>query len=260
MNKFHVSALATVFAGTSTLAMLLGSAQLSPVSHQSLFAYSPVFALAKHGSHENNGNSGNATNRSNGNNENAETNENDNNENNQGNQNNQNNAGNSGQAHNCVNPAGHTRGWCKHGNSNGNGNQAGVSGVSTISGTVLSVNGSQAQVRLDDGRVITVNENGSSLNVGQHYNLNGCYQGNVFQLNCNGNGYATNQLSSNQRRSGTIIGVGNGTVTLLGMPPVTVNVQQAINANRTNGSLSVGRHITAYGYDQNGTFYATSIG
>ncbi|MDQ2664174.1 MAG: hypothetical protein M3Y18_09115 [Candidatus Eremiobacteraeota bacterium] len=96
-------------------------------------------------------------------------------------------AGNSATAHNCANPSGHTRGWCK------------------------------------------------------------------------GNGVYRGRSGSNQTITGTILSVGNGTVTLIGLPPRTINVQRAINNGATNGSLSIGRSITAYGYYSGGTFYATAI-
>ncbi|MDQ2992496.1 MAG: hypothetical protein M3R30_06740 [Candidatus Eremiobacteraeota bacterium] len=165
--------------------------------------------------------------------------------------------------HACQNPAGNTRGWCKHSrdrddkdkkNFKPHGN---TRGDSTVSGTVVSISGTTAVVRLDNGGYVNVRENGTTLTVGQHYNLNGCYRNNVFVLGCYSNG--TYPGGQNQQVGGTILSVSGDRVTLLGLPPVTIDASQAINNNRTNGSLAIGRHITAHGYYQNGTFFATSI-
>lgn len=161
--------------------------------------------------------------------------------------------GNSSTAHNCVNPAGHTRGWCK-----GNGTYHGHygRGVTSISGTVTAINGNTVTFLRDNGSTITVlDNNGTVLNVGGHYTLVGSMVNGQFVLGANNNNFG----QSNQTVSGTILSVGNGTVTLIGLPPVTINVQQAINNGATNGALSVGRSITAYGYYSNNVFYATAI-
>ncbi|MBC5810003.1 MAG: hypothetical protein GIW95_03990 [Candidatus Eremiobacteraeota bacterium] len=171
----------------------------------------------------------------------------------------------------CVNPAGHEKGSCKgHDNDDranckkhdrddckGAKRPPGHS-ARTISGTVLGVNGNQARVRLDNGQVITVNENGTALNVGQHYSLNGCYQGSIFVLGCYANG--SNPPGGNNRQiRGNILSVNGNSLTLVGLPPVTINIGQALASGRTNGGLVLGRSITAYGYYQNGTFFATAI-
>lgn len=157
-------------------------------------------------------------------------------------------------AHNCVNPAGNKRGWCK-----GNGTYHGHYGqrATSISGTVTAINGNTVTFMRDNGSTITVlNNNGTALNVGGHYTLVGSMQNGQFVLGSTGN---NNYGQSNQTVSGTILSVGNGTITLLGVPPVTINVQQAINNGAINGALSVGRSITAYGYYSNNVFYATAI-
>lgn len=170
----------------------------------------------------------------------------------------------------CVNPAGHERGWCKHGGENGDReggyrkhhkhHRGGNGANTTISGTVLSVNGNTAQVRLDDGRVITVNEAGTALSVGQHYSLNGCYQNGTFVVNCNGYGGGTNGSGYGQQQvSGTIISVSGNIVTLAALPPVRIDIGQARANGQIFTSLSPATHITAYGYQSNGTFYATSV-
>lgn len=172
--------------------------------------------------------------------------------------------GNAQDADACHNPAGNTRGWCKHSGDRDDKDKKhfkhhdNTRGDSTVSGTVVRISGTTAVVRLDNGGgYVNVQENGTTLTVGQHYNLNGCYRNNVFVMGCYSNGnYPGGQ---NQQVGGTIFSVSGNTITLLGLPPVTIDASQAINNNRTNGSLSIGRHITAYGYYQNGTFFATSI-
>jgi len=39
---------------------------------------------------------------------------------------------------------------------------------------------------------------------------------------------------------------------------ITINDQQALNS-RATGQVYIGRTVTAYGYWQNGTFYATRL-
>jgi len=161
--------------------------------------------------------------------------------------------GKSESAHRCVNPAGHTRGWCK-----GTGTYRGRYGSrsTSISGTVTAVNGNLVTFLRDNGTVVTVlDNNGTVLNVGGHYTLVGRMVNGQFVLNSNNDRYG----QSNQTVSGTILAVGNGTVTLIGLPPTTINVQQAINNGATNGALTLGRSITAYGYYSNNVFYATAI-
>ncbi|GAC1389681.1 MAG: hypothetical protein NVSMB31_05900 [Vulcanimicrobiaceae bacterium] len=228
MHKYYSAALAAAFATASTFAMIATAAQ-HPSANPNILSATSSIALADD---ENEGNQG------------------------------QGNRGNHG-GQDCVNPAGHERGWCKHQGDNDDNNgkhhkhRHHNRGSATISGTVLGVSGNTAQFRLDNGQVINVVENGTTLNVGQHYNLTGCYQNNQFVLNCTtgGNGYG----QGNAQVGGTIMSIGNGTITLLGVPPVTIDVSQAVNRGATNGPLTVGRHITAYGYYSNNVFYATSI-
>jgi len=155
----------------------------------------------------------------------------------------------------CINPAGHQRGWCKDHNDGQSGKNR--RGGQSISGTVIGVNGNIARVRLDNGQVISVAENGQALTIGQHYTLNGCYNGNVFVLGCSTNGNFPG--GANNQISGTILSVSGNSLTLVGLPPTTINISQALSSGNTNGPLVLGRHITAMGYYQNGTFYATSI-
>lgn len=111
--------------------------------------------------------------------------------------------GNRGNAHGCINPAGHTRGWCKN-------------------------------------------------------QRNGGYNGG----NNNGTGGYNNNGSCQQNISGYIILVSGNNVTinqnLIGGTR-QFDASQAINNRQTNGSLSLGRHITACGYSDGSGFHATFI-
>lgn len=176
-----------------------------------------------------------------------------------------------GNPQSCVNPAGHERGWCKHGNSNqyGSGGSNRGGNYSTISGTVIAVNGDIAQFREDNGTTITVNQgsllgSGMGLNTGSHYTLRGYWSNNMFVAQGNGSGgygngypYPGGQTSIH----GIITAVSNNRVTIMQglFSSVTINDQQALN-NGSAQNLYVGRSITAYGYWNGGTFYATSIG
>lgn len=249
MRKLTIAALAGVFGTAATFGMLFGGAT-QPAQADLLQATSSTHVLVADDENER------------GNNENENENEND-----QGNRGHRGNHGNQ----DCVNPAGHTRGWCKNGNNQGNRNRN--RGGSTISGTVVGINGNVVGFQLDNGQTISIlDNNGTQLNVGQHYRLRGNYQNGQFVLGGNGynnggynnnggnnNGGYNNNGNGNASVSGNIVATGNGTITLLGVPPVVINVQQAINNNATNGSLSIGRHVTAYGYYSNNVFYATSI-
>lgn len=133
----------------------------------------------------------------------------------------------------------------------------------TISGTVLSVNGNTAQVRLDDGRTITVDTAGTQIGIGQHVSFNGCYRNGLFVVNCNGgqNGYGNGNGSGygQQQVGGSILSISGSILTLVGLPPVRVDISRAQANNAISGQLTIARSITAYGYSQNGTFYASSI-
>ena len=231
MSKLFTAAMATAFAGASTLAVLAASAQSPAMSHAGLFASAPALALA----------------------------DDDDRGNNQGE-----NEGKHGNK-NCTNPAGNTRGWCKHGDNEDNrgGKHHRNRGGSYISGTVLGVSGNVVSFRLDNGQVVSIlDNNGSQLNVGQHYNLRGSYQNGQFVLGGSGNynNGGNGGYRQNAHVGGIIVGLGNGTVTIGSIPPVTIDVTQAVNRGATNGPLTVGRTITAYGYyGNNGVFFATSI-
>ena len=226
MQKFYSALLATAFAATSALAIFVTSAQAPQLGGRvALLGGAPQAALADRDDHDR------------------------------------------GNSDACVNPAGHEKGWCKHGENDDqpgdNGhhhrkhNRHGNGSFSAISGTVTAVNGNMATVRLDNGQYVTVQENGTVLNVGQHVNLNGCYQNNVFVLGC----YANNNYPSgnNQQISGTILSVSGNTLTLAGIPPVTIDISQAVANGQVNGQLTPLRHVTIYGYYQNGAFFATSV-
>jgi hypothetical protein len=171
---------------------------------------------------------------------------------------------------NCIGPAGHERGRCdrgdgeqnehhrkhrKHRKHHGQGSLQDV----TISGTVLSVNGNTAQVRLDNGGTITVDTAGTQVGVGQHLALNGCYQNGIFVVDCNGTQNGNGNGYGRQQVRGTILSVSGNIVMLVGLPPVRVDFTRAQANNAIAGQLTIARSITVYGYSQNGTFYASSI-
>jgi hypothetical protein len=236
MKRFFFALVSTAFAATSVLSILVTSAQSPLVSGRAaLLSAASQAALAEkddRGNNDDRGNSGD-----------------------------------------CVNPAGHEKGWCKHQNENnqgdnedhkrkhrkhGNGSRSnGSNSLNAISGTVTAVNGTNATVRLDNGQIVTVRENGTQLNVGQHVNLNGCYQNGVFVLGC----YANNNYptGNSQQISGTILSVSGNTLTLAGIPPVSIDISRAIANGQVNGQLTPLRHVTISGSYQNGAFYATSI-
>lgn len=235
MKHPHIAVLAGAFAAASTMAVLAGGLGTAPVAHGTLLGVAPVTALADPDD----------------------------------------------AANTCMNGTAKPKGWCKHANDPNytlvckakkhdtddqncrykkikRHHPRHAEGMRTINGTVVSVNGNVATFRLDNGQMITVlDNNGTVLSVGQHYSLRGAYQGGQFVLGAmNANGPGSGAATS---VSGNIVAVGNGTVTLLGAPPLVINVQQAVNNNATGGALSIGRHITAYGYYRANVFYATSI-
>jgi len=168
----------------------------------------------------------------------------------------------------CVNPAGHERGWCKHGDRNSN-DRGG--NYSTISGTVIASNGDLVQFREDNGATITLNQrnllaNGYGLNVGSHYTLRGYWNNNMFLAQATGGGYYGNNnngypYGGSTSIQGVVTSVHGNRVTLLQglFQTITVDDQQALN-NGSAQNLYVGRNITAYGFWSGSTFYATSIG
>ncbi len=177
--------------------------------------------------------------------------------------------GGHGDPHGCVNPAGHTRGWCKDGNSSGGRSGSYHGNYTTISGTVVAVNGDIAQFREDNGSTVIVNQRsllnaGQGLYAGGHYTLRGDWSNNMFVAQANGyNGYGNGypQPGSTTAVRGVITSIGNNRVTIMQglFSSITINDQQAVN-NGTAQNLYIGRSITAYGYWNGGVFYATSIG
>ncbi|GAC1503884.1 MAG: hypothetical protein NVS1B14_09540 [Vulcanimicrobiaceae bacterium] len=232
MNRLLSAGTAAAFGAAAAFSMLVFAAQHpATASHQIFFSGASSVALADR---ENHGNRGN-----------HEDNE-DQNHRNHGNK-------------HCVNPAGNVRGWCKHrGDHEDRGHRHNHGTI--ISGTVISVNGNAAQFRLDNGQIIMIDDHGTALTPGQHYELRGNYNNGVFVVSGNGNN-GQNGGGYNTSVTGTIVSSSGSTVTIAqGLTNfATINVQQAIDRNATNGSLNVGRHITAYGYTYNGMFYATSI-
>ncbi len=94
---------------------------------------------------------------------------------------------------------------------------------------------------------------------GANGNGNYCNNGQNGQYNCYPNGGGNGQQGNSVLR-GTITSVNGNQVTLMaGFGNfVTINDQPALN-NQQTGRVVVGRYVTAYGYYQNGIFYATSL-
>lgn len=86
---------------------------------------------------------------------------------------------------------------------------------------------------------------------------NGQYNNGQYNGQCNPNGGGAN---GNSVVRGTITSVNGSNVTLMaGFGQfITINDQPALN-NQQTGRVVVGRYVTAYGYYQNGIFYATSL-
>lgn len=176
-----------------------------------------------------------------------------------------------GNPHGCVNPAGHVRGWCKHNNGNSYGGNRGANYI-TISGTVLAINGELVQFREDNGTTITVDQRsliqaGQPLSLGGHFALHGYFSNNMFVAQpsggYNGSAYPNGYPYPGGTASvhGIITSISGSRVTIMQglFSTIAIDDQQALN-NGTAQNLFVGRNITAYGYWNNGTFYATSIG
>jgi hypothetical protein len=101
------------------------------------------------------------------------------------------------------------------------------------------------------------NGNGNCNNGQNNGQYSGQQNGQYGQYNCNPNG--TNGQGNSVLR-GTITSVNGNQVRLMaGFGSfVTINDQPALN-NQQTGRVVVGRYVTAYGYYQNGIFYATSL-
>lgn len=111
------------------------------------------------------------------------------------------------------------------------------------------------------------NDNDRDDNNGQ-YGQYGQYgqSGQYGQYGQNGQyGNCAGQYGGNAAVRGQIVGVNGNQVTLAQQSnantysrTITINDQPALN-NQTTGRVSVGRYVTAYGYWQNGVFYATQM-
>jgi hypothetical protein len=140
-----------------------------------------------------------------------------------------------------------------------------------ITGTVIAINGDLVQFRLDNGKTVSVDQHalilaGQPLTLGGHFALHGNYSDDIFVARPGGsdggqgsNGYPYPGSTSNVQ--GIIMSISGDHVTIMQglFSTIDVDDQQAIN-NGTAQNLYVGRSITAYGYWNAGTFYATSIG
>jgi len=154
--------------------------------------------------------------------------------------------GKSATAHNCINPAGNMRGWCKS-----------HAGADFMTGTVTSVNGNQATVLLSNGQSVTINAAG--LSAGERVTLRGSFQNGVFVPN----GRPLSNFGgpfSGASVLGLIISVnGNSIQIAQGLSLITVDDSNAAARGAINGVLLPGRTITAFGSWNGSTFIATSI-
>ncbi len=78
-------------------------------------------------------------------------------------------------ASNCVNPAGHIRGRCRHANPQG----------AALAGRVVSIGGPLVQFRRNSGRLITLDQQpllaaGVPLLLGRYYSLRGYWSNGLF--------------------------------------------------------------------------------
>jgi V8-like Glu-specific endopeptidase len=98
--------------------------------------------------------------------------------------------------------------------------------------------------------------------------LQGYYSNNMFVAQSNGayygNGTAGNGYpypGSTASVQGIVTSISGSRVTIMQglFSTITIDDQQALN-NGTAQNLYVGRSVTAYGYWNGGTFFATSIG
>ena len=247
MHKFTTALLAALFGAASFAGTAYSQALHPERAHSGLLASGPAIALADDDDNDDQGDRGERG---------------------------------RGNSNSCINPAGHQRGWCKHGNRNGRYNGNYGSNYSTISGTVIAVNGDLVQFRQDNGATMTINQrnllnNGGGLNVGGHYTLRGYWNNNMFIAQANGgyyggnnNGYPNNGYpypgnggNANASVQGVITAVNGNHVTIMQglFQSITVDDQQALN-NGSAQNLYVGRSVTAYGFWSGNTFYATSIG
>ncbi|GAC1652328.1 MAG: hypothetical protein NVS9B12_01600 [Vulcanimicrobiaceae bacterium] len=242
MQKFTPAALAAAFAAAASLAMLGSGAQQLAQKHPSMLSAAPTVALADQERDNEDNQGGNA----------------------QGDN-----------AHNCTNPAGQERGWCKHNREDRDRDDRRHHRHSAmlVSGTVQSINGTTVYFLRNNGQPLTfLDNNGTRFNVGQRvtvrlYNVNGQlalapngYNNNGGYNNggYNNGGYGNNPSQNNRQVNGVILAVSGSTLTFIN--GTSIDISQAQQRGAINGSLSIGRSIIAYGFvDQTGRFHATSI-
>jgi len=140
----------------------------------------------------------------------------------------------------------------KHGNRNNGNWQYNQNGQCNPNGNTRRGDGE----RDDQGDRDDQGERDDQGNRGQH---RGWQNPNNPHYNCNPNGGGYGQQGNAVIR-GTIVGVNGNQVRLMeGFGQfITIDDQPALN-NQQTGRVVVGRYVTAYGYYQNGIFYATSM-
>jgi hypothetical protein len=141
--------------------------------------------------------------------------------------------------------------------------------TTTISGSVIAVNGDLVQFREDNGATISLNQSalldsGMSLTAGGHYSLRGYWSNDMFVAQANGADYGNNNgypYGGSTSIHGVITSISGNRVTLLQslFSTITVDDQQALN-NGSAQDLYVGRSVTAFGFWNGSVFYATTIG
>ncbi len=149
---------------------------------------------------------------------------------------------------------GHGRGHSHHRDNNRNwqNGQCNINGNTHRGDNNENTNEDNNQNNNDDENENDNDDQGHNGN-GQYSGTNGQYG----QYNCYPNG--TNGQGNSAIR-GTIVSVNGNQVRLMaGFGNfVTINDQPALN-NQQTGRVVIGRYVTAYGYYQNGIFYATSL-
>jgi hypothetical protein len=178
-----------------------------------------------------------------------------------------------GHPHGCTNKAGRVQGSCKHAaRTPPHATSKPRPNYTTISGTVIAINGELAQFREDDGTTVTIDQsnllaNGQPLTAGGHFALHGYFSNNIFYAQANGGNGAGNGANgypypaSTTSVQGIITSVNGSRVTIMQglFSTLTIDDQQALK-NGTAQNLIVGRSVTAYGYWSGSVFYATSVG
>jgi hypothetical protein len=92
-------------------------------------------------------------------------------------------------SHNCVNPAGHVRGWCKNHHVNCNNGTYNCNNGTSVSGVIVGISGTRVRllqglssIVIDDSRALN-NGYTTNLYVGRNVTAYGFWSNNVFYAN-----------------------------------------------------------------------------